>query len=375
MPGKVTIQSIALTAFRNYAAASLSFDGRHVVLTGDNGAGKTNLLEAVSFLSPGRGLRRAVYADAAKQGLEQGFSIFTRLDGMDGEVEIGTGIAPGESGSRKVRINGTEAKSSDELLDHLRVLWLTPAMDGLFTGPASDRRRFLDRLVLSLDPAHGRRAADFEKAMKMRNKLLEERRHDGTWLSGIEQQMAGLGVAMAMARREMLGLLTRLAGAGAAVGAFPTAGLALSGFFDDAGDAAAIDLEDRYRAMLEETRYRDQAAGRTLDGPHRSDLIVTHAGKDMDAARCSTGEQKALLTGLILAHARLTANMTGFAPILLLDEIAAHFDQSRREALFDLIDELGGQAFMTGTDRHLFEALGERAQYFSVSNGDVEVEN
>jgi DNA replication and repair protein RecF len=375
MPGKVTIQSIALTAFRNYAAASLSFDGRHVVLTGDNGAGKTNLLEAVSFLSPGRGLRRAVYADAAKQGLEQGFSIFTRLDGMDGEVEIGTGIAPGESGSRKVRINGTEAKSSDELLDHLRVLWLTPAMDGLFTGPASDRRRFLDRLVLSLDPAHGRRAADFEKAMKMRNKLLEERRHDGTWLSGIEQQMAGLGVAMAMARREMLGLLTRLAGAGAAVGAFPTAGLALSGFLDDAGDAAAIDLEDRYRAMLEETRYRDQAAGRTLDGPHRSDLIVTHAGKDMDAARCSTGEQKALLTGLILAHARLTANMTGFAPILLLDEIAAHFDQSRREALFDLIDELGGQAFMTGTDRHLFEAMGARAQYFSVSNGDVEVEN
>lgn len=375
MPGKVTIERITLTAFRNYAAVSLAFDGRHVALTGDNGAGKTNLLEAISFLSPGRGLRRAVYADAARQGMDQGFSIFARLDGMEGEVEAGTGIGPGEAGSRKVRINGTEAKSADELLDHLRVLWLTPAMDGLFTGPASDRRRFLDRLVLSLDPAHGRRAADFEKAMKMRNRLLEERRHDGTWLSGIEQQMASLGVAMAMARAEMLGLLTRLGERGTSAGAFPAVGLALSGFLDDAEGAAAIDLEDRYREMLEESRYRDQAAGRTLDGPHRTDLLVTHLGKDMDAARCSTGEQKALLTGLVLAHARLTANMTGFAPILLLDEIAAHFDQSRREALFDLIDDLGGQAFMTGTDRHLFDALGGRAQYFSVSNGDVEIEN
>jgi len=371
MPGKVTIQSIALTTFRNYAAASLAFDGRHVVLTGDNGSGKTNLLEALSFLSPGRGLRRAVYADAAKQGMDRGFSIFTRLDGMDGEVEIGTGISANEVGARKVRINGTEVKSSDELLDHLRVLWLTPAMDGLFTGPASDRRRFLDRLVLSLDPAHGRRAADFEKAMKMRNKLLEERRHDGTWLSGIEQQMAGLGVAMAMARSEMLGLLARLGGHGGTVGAFPVAGLALTGFLDDAEGSAAIDLEDRYRAMLEDARYRDQAAGRTLDGPHRTDLIVMHAAKNMDAARCSTGEQKALLTGLILAHARLTANLTGFAPILLLDEIAAHFDQARREALFDLIDDLGGQAFMTGTDNHLFDALGARAQYYTVSHGDV----
>jgi len=375
MPGKVTIQSITLTTFRNYAETSLAFDGRHVVLTGDNGSGKTNLLEALSFLSPGRGLRRAVYADAAKEGVDRGFSIFTRLDGMDGEVEIGTGISANEAGARKVRINGTETKSSDELLDHLRVLWLTPAMDGLFTGPASDRRRFLDRLVLSLDPAHGRRAADFEKAMKMRNKLLEERRHDGTWLSGIEQQMAGLGVAMAMARSEMLGLLTRLGGHGGAAGAFPVAGLALTGFLDDAEGSAAIDLEDRYRGMLEDARYRDQGAGRTLDGPHRTDLIVTHTAKNMDAARCSTGEQKALLTGLILAHARLTANMTGFAPILLLDEIAAHFDQARREALFDLIDDLGGQAFMTGTDSHLFDALGARAQHFTVSHGDVETKN
>ena len=372
MPGKVTVHSLALTTFRNYAEATMAFDGRHVVLTGDNGSGKTNLLEALSFLSPGRGLRRAVYADAARQGADRGFSVFARLDGMDGSVEIGTGVTAGETGARKVRINGTEAKSADELLDHLRVLWLTPAMDGLFTGPASDRRRFLDRLVLSLDPSHGRRAADFEKAMKMRNRLLEERRHDATWLSGIEGQMASLGVAMALARSELLGLLARLGDQGATAGAFPAAGLELTGFLDGSEGAAAIDLEDRYRGMLEEARYRDQAAGRTLDGPHRSDLRVSHRPKQMEAARCSTGEQKALLTGLILAHARLTANMTGFAPILLLDEIAAHFDQSRREALFDLIDDLGGQAFMTGTDSHLFDALGDRAQYFTVSNGDVE---
>jgi DNA replication and repair protein RecF len=319
-------------------------------------------------------LRRAVYADVGQQGADNGFTVFAEVDGIDGPVEIGTGLAPGDIASRRVRINGTDAKTADELLDHLRILWLTPAMDGLFTGPAADRRRFLDRLVLSLDPAHGRRAADFERAMKMRNKLLEEGRYDQDWMTGIEKQMAGLGVAMAIARSELLSLLTRLGDRGDVGAAFPAADLALSGFLDDAAGQPALDLEDRYAGMLEEGRYRDQAAGRTLDGPHRADLIVTHRQKAIEAALCSTGEQKALLTGLVLSHAQLTANMTGAAPILLLDEIGAHFDALRRAALFDLIGHIGGQAFMTGTDPHLFESLGDRAQAFTVAHGTIAAE-
>ncbi len=372
MAQKTSLSRLKLTDFRNYAEASLKLDGRHVVLTGENGAGKTNLLEAVSFLSPGRGLRRAVLTDIPRVGSDGRFTIFADLDGMEGEVAIGTGIEPGENEtvSRKLRLNGTPAKSTEELSDHLAVLWLTPAMDGLFTGSSSDRRRFLDRLVLSLDPAHGRRAGDFERAMRSRNKLLSEGRFDPAWLSAIEAQMAGLGIAMAAARHEMLGLLRTLS-AGTGETPFPTPVLALEGFMDGGMDRPAADLEDDYLEMLRIGRGRDAAAGRTLDGPHRSDLLVRHREKDMEAERCSTGEQKALLIGLILAHARLTADMTGFAPILLLDEIAAHLDEGRRAALFDLVHGLGGQSFMTGTDRHMFSALAERAQFFTVSHGGV----
>jgi len=374
MSEKVTVSRLSLTAFRNYPSAALAFDGRHVVLTGENGAGKTNLLEALSFLSPGRGLRRAVYADVSRQGGEDGFSIFAEVDGMDGEVQIGTGVNT-DSPARRVRINGTDAKSSDELLDHLRVLWLTPTMDGLFTGPAADRRRFIDRLVLSLDPSHGRRAADFERSMKMRNKLLDEGRYDPQWMSSIERQMAGLGVAIVLARAELVALIARLGERGDVGSGFPDATLSIEGFLDGYLAEPALDLEDRYADMLEAGRYRDQAAGRTLEGPHRSDLMVAHRAKAIDAALCSTGEQKALLTGLVLSHAQLTATMTGSAPILLLDEIGAHFDGFRRAALFDLIDHIGAQAFMTGTDNHLFEALGDRAQYFEVSQARITTES
>ncbi|MBB3290733.1 MULTISPECIES: DNA replication/repair protein RecF [unclassified Rhizobium] len=372
MPNKVSISRLKLTDFRNYAAAALTLDGRHVVLTGDNGAGKTNLMEAVSLLSPGRGLRRAAYADVTRVNAPGGFSIFAELEGMDGSVEIGTGIdTMDESTARRLRINSTPAKTVDELTDHLRVLWLTPAMDGLFTGGSSERRRFLDRLVLSLDPAHGRRASDFERAMRSRNKLLSENRFDPSWLAGIEEQMASLGIAMAIARQEMLGLLSRLIAETRETTPFPSAALELSGFLDGQFDRPAVDLEDAYADMLRERRYRDAAAGRTLDGPHRADLLVRHCEKDMEAERCSTGEQKALLVGLILAHARLVGNLTGYAPILLLDEIAAHLDEGRRAALFDLIDGLGGQAFMTGTDKSMFSALGERAQFFTVAHGGI----
>ena len=232
MPHKVFLTRLKLGDFRNYAALSLDLDARHVVLTGENGAGKTNLMEAVSFLSPGRGLRRAAYGDVARVG-EAGFSVFAELDGMEGSVEIGTGTAGAEEGqSRRLRLNGTSAKTIDELLDHLRVLWLTPAMDGLFTGGSGDRRRFLDRLVLSLDPQHGRRAADFERAMRSRNRLLSEGRADPVWLTGIERQMAELGISMALARQEMLGLLAGLVDQNHEGGVFPAADLALSGFLD-----------------------------------------------------------------------------------------------------------------------------------------------
>ncbi|PVE53867.1 DNA replication/repair protein RecF [Rhizobium rhizogenes] len=373
MTAKVFLSRLKLTDFRNYAEVSLRLDERHVVLTGDNGSGKTNLLEAISFLSPGRGLRRAVLSDVTRVGAEEtGFSIFADLSGMDGEVAIGTGIdGDGDTPSRRLRLNGTSVKSVDELTDHLRVLWLTPSMDGLFTGSSSDRRRFLDRLVLSLDPSHGRRASDFEKAMRQRNRLLSDGRLDPVWLDGIEKQMAELGIAMAVARHEMLGLLRALIESRSGDTSFPKATLTLSGFLDDQYHRPAVDLEDEYFATLRESRYRDAGAGRTLEGPHRADLFVRHAEKDMDAARCSTGEQKALLVGLVLAHAQLTANMTGYAPILLLDEIAAHLDEGRRAALFDLIHALGGQSFMTGTDASMFAALQERAQFFTVSHGSV----
>jgi DNA replication and repair protein RecF len=372
MAQKTSLSRLKLTDFRNYAEAALPLDGRHVVLTGENGAGKTNLLEAVSFLSPGRGLRRAVLSDVTRVGAAGGFTIFADIDGMDGEVSIGTGIEPGEGESvaRKLRINGTPARSTEELSDHLSVLWLTPAMDGLFTGGSSDRRRFLDRLVLSLDPAHGRRASDFERAMRSRNRLLSEGRFDPSWLSAIEAQMAGLGIAMAAARQEMLGLLRTLS-ANSGETPFPTPVLTLEGFMDGAMDRPAADLEEDYLDMLRNGRGRDAAAGRTLDGPHRSDLLVRHREKDMEAERCSTGEQKALLIGLVLAHARLTADMTGYAPVLLLDEIAAHLDEGRRAALFDLVHGLGGQSFMTGTDRSMFSALADRAQFLTVAHGGI----
>ncbi|TPP09470.1 DNA replication/repair protein RecF [Rhizobium glycinendophyticum] len=375
MTQKTFIQRLKLTDFRNYTQAGLVLDGRHVVLVGKNGAGKTNFMEAISLLSPGRGLRRAVLSDMPRIGATDSFTIFAAVEGMNGEADIGTGTETTEDGNlvRRLRINGSPAKSVDDLTDHLRILWLTPAMDGLFTGPSAERRRFLDRLVLSLDPAHGRRANDFERAMRSRNRLLSEGRFDPSWLSGIEQQMAALGVAMAAARREMLGLLAGLIEADRQTSPFPSAELSLTGFLDELGELPAFELEERYIEVLAQSRHRDAAAGRTLEGPHRADLTVRHIEKNMDAERCSTGEQKALLIGLILAHARLVATMTGFAPILLLDEIAAHLDEGRRAALFDRIDALGGQAFMTGTDVAMFSALGDRAQIVTVEDGSLDV--
>lgn len=372
---QVHITRLTLTNFRNYAALSVELRPGAVVLTGDNGAGKTNLLEAVSLLTPGRGLRRAPYAEVTREGGDGGFALHARLDGPAGPVEIGIGVLGGEAGEngRRVRINGAPARSAEDMLEWLRVVWLTPAMDSLFTGPAGDRRRFLDRLVLAIDAGHGQRAIDYEKAMRGRNRLLAEGSRDGAWFDAIETQMAETGTAIAAARAELVRLLAAMIARLPGDSPFPQAEIGLAGELEAAvGAMPAVDAEERFRRALAAGRERDRAAGRTLEGPHRSDLVVRHRPKAMPAELCSTGEQKALLVGLVLSHARLTGEMSGLAPILLLDEIAAHLDAGRRAALFSILEELNCQAFMTGTDTALFSSLAGRAQFLTVDHGTVQ---
>ncbi len=377
----VFLSRLVVTHFRSYERAALSLDHRPVVLTGPNGAGKTNLLEAISLLSPGRGLRGAPFTELGYRApgeseARHGWAVAATLQRDGDETAIGTGQEPtlGEAPRvRTVRIDGETQSSAGALADHVRVLWLTPAQDRLFMDGASGRRRFLDRLVMGFDPSHGTRANAFEKALRERNRLLAEDVRDAMWYAAIEEQMAEYGVAMAAARMETI---ARLKGAIAAMpdSAFPKAVLALEGELEAAlgRGEAATDVEDIYRAQLAETRARDRGAGRTLSGPHRSDLLVRHAPKDMEAKACSTGEQKALLLGLILANARLLARVAGATPLLLLDEVAAHLDQDRRAALFDELCGMGLQAWMTGTDTALFQALGERAQGFLVRDNHAE---
>jgi len=376
-PAQVHIAKLTLSNFRNYASLSLGLQPGAVVLTGENGAGKTNLLEAISFLSPGRGLRRATLEEAMRIGSRDGFAVHAEVEGPYGSCRIGTGTAgtaaEGSESGRRVRIDGEPQRSAEAMLDWLRVIWLTPAMDALFTGASADRRRFLDRLVLAIDPAHGRRAADYEKAMRSRNRLFADDVRDDAWFDAIEMQMAETGVAIAAARAEMLRLLAAMIERLPAGSPFPKALLALEGTVDEAiARNPAVEVEEDFRTRLREERPRDRAAGRALEGPHRSELLVRHAPKDMPAESCSTGEQKALLVGLVLAHARLTAELSGMAPILLLDEISAHFDADRRAALFDILEDLNCQAFMTGTERALFSSLEGRAQFLAVSGGAIQ---
>lgn len=372
----VYLTKLKLDSFRNYEKLSIELDQRHVVLTGNNGAGKTNLLEAVSFLSPGKGLRRANYSSVARSGTTGAWSVFAQIEGASGPVSIGTGLqetALGVDNKRKIRINNMPINTSEELLDHLRITWLVPAMDGLFTGPATDRRRYLDRLVLAIDPAHGRRVTNFDKSMRARNKILADEMPDASWLDAVEIQMAEHGVAIASARVELISLLSTLIIRNNDPNSpFPDALVGLNGTLETlVGEIAASDLETEYANILRDGRRLDAAARRTLQGPHRTDLVVHHQPKSMAAALCSTGEQKALLVGMMLAHARLAGELHGFSPILLLDEVAAHLDAKRRAALFDMIDELGCQAWMSGTDKELFDALGKRANHMLVDEGIV----
>ena len=373
------IRRLTLSNFRSYHAAQIELgQAGPVVLTGANGAGKTNLIEAISLLAPGRGLRRATTEELAFSEGDGAWAVSAETEGMLGLATLGTGIDPpvGEdSGStRKCRIDRESVGSAAALADHLRVVWLVPAMDPLFNGPASERRRFLDRLVLAVDAQHSSRVAALERSLRSRNRLLEDAHSDSHWLDAIEHETAEVAVAVAAARAETV---DRLAGALAAARSsapeFPRAEIALDGWMEKLlPDHKAIEVEDRYRALLKANRARDAAAGRTLDGPHLSDLAVTHAGKGIAASDASTGEQKALLIRLLLAHAGLIKEMTGFAPLLLLDEIVAHLDPARRAALYDALANLGAQVWMTGADPAAFGDIVGRAQVFEVRGGMVQ---
>jgi DNA replication and repair protein RecF len=381
----VFLSRLSLTDFRSYRDAVMAVGPGLVVLTGENGAGKTNILEAVSLFSPGRGLRGAALSEMARTGGAGGFAVAARLQPLlllpegnrgagrypgsagdmpdtaaplEGSTDVGTGTAPAAPERRQVRINGAPT-SATSLGEWLSILWLTPAMDRLFQEGASGRRRFLDRLVLALVPGHAVHAARYEAAMRARNKLLaEDGPHDEAWLGALEARMAEHGAALAEARRATVtALAERLAEA--PQGPFARAELSLYGN-DETAELA-----------LARARARDAAAGRALAGPHRADLEVTHLGKEQPAARCSTGEQKALLLSIVLAHADLVATRTERRPILLLDEIAAHLDPSRRAALFDRLAHAGGQVWMTGTEAALFAGVGAEAGRFEVRDGVV----
>lgn len=367
-PRRVT--RLALTDFRSYQALDLALDAPVVAFVGENGAGKTNLLEALSLFTPGRGLRRAPFSDMARAGGGGGFAVSATLDASTGDARLGTGLEPAAS-ARKCRIDGAPVSSPAAFAEYVRVVWLTPALDGLFTGAAGDRRRFLDRMVLAIDPAHGTRTNAFERALASRNRVLQEQPSDSRWLDSIEQEVAELAVAVAAARLDAVARLSALIEAGHdRASPFPAARCALEGAMErDLASMPAIDVEDRFRRLLRESRARDRAAGRALNGPQTSDLVVHHADKGIPAARSSTGEQKALLIGLVLAHARLVARMSAIAPLVLLDEVAAHLDPRRREALFAALAGIGSQVFMTGADPALFADLPAAALTCVVTPG------
>jgi DNA replication and repair protein RecF len=373
------VERLQLSNFRNYRSISLNMGQGPVVLTGANGSGKTNLLEAVSLLTSGQGLRRAPYPELSRIGAS-GWAVAARLNTSTGPVDIGTGSAEatgsGRGTGRVVRIGGETHSGSGVLSEYVDIVWLIPAMDGLFTGPASDRRRFLDRLISGLHPSYRSLLGQFERAMQQRNRLLGDDVREGARFEAFERIMAEAGVAIAAVRAAAVAELAAAVAArrDAGVGSlFPWAELALVGTLETAlATRPAIEVEDDYCAALGRERERDRAAGRTLEGPHRSDLAVGHGPKELPAKVCSTGEQKALLIGLLLAHCDAIAErQAGAAPILILDEITAHLDPPRRAALFEEIVAMGNQAWMSGTDPDAFGALSERGQFFRVEEGCI----
>lgn len=371
-PATPVVERLVLADFRSYPSLDLSVGGRLVALAGENGAGKTNILEALSLFSPGRGLRRAELAEMARTGGPGVFSVSVRLS--DGH-RLGTGTERTETDSfaRRCRIDAAAVSSPAAFSEMMRIVWLTPAFDGLFTGPAGDRRRFLDRLVLAVDSTHGARVNALERALRSRNRLLEDERSDPAWLDAVEREVAETGVAVAAARRETVERLAAIVAAGRDEGSpFPWADISLAGpLEDELARGPAVDVEDLYRGWLRAGRGRDRAAGRTLLGPQASDLAVRHGPKGVPAEHASTGEQKALLVGLVLAHARLVAAMTGLSPLILLDEVAAHLDPRRRAALFERLAGLAGQVWMTSADPGAFAALPADGIRLEVTPGRI----
>jgi len=379
----VWLQSLCLTQFRSYQTLELALDERPVILTGPNGAGKTNLLEAVSMLSPGRGLRGAdLKALATTSGTTDLIAVapflWTVLADLSvaGEAHrIGTGAELNANGNcrRQLKVDGESCETISTLGRFLRLVWLTPTHDRLFVDGKSERRRFLDRLVLSHDPEHASRVNAYERAQRERQKLLKDGHRDAGWFEALESAMAEHGVAIAAARVELVDRLRQTIAA-RSPSPFPKAALKLDGRIE-AGfceGQSATDLEDAFVLELARGRQRDAEAGRALNGPHRTDLVARHIEKDMPAHLCSTGEQKALLIGIFLANAELLRQQEmSAAPLLLLDEVAAHLDDARRQALFDEICTLGCQTWMTGTDQSLFESMGARAQNFVVEDSRV----
>lgn len=372
----LAITRLTLTDFRNYAGLRLETHARLVALTGANGAGKTNILESISLLAPGRGLRGAAFEELARQGGPPAWAIAAEVETPSGPVSLGTGWSgqseAGDGGGRLVVIDGAAQKGSGALGEYMRLLWLTPAQDRLFAGPASDRRRFLDRMVAAFDPEHASRILVFEKVMRERNLLLEESRPDTGWLSSLEAHMAEAAIAIAAARLVGLEALQAHIGQARAESSFPWAEVAISGEIEALlGQKPAVQVEDEYRRILSDSRGLDRAAGRTLRGPHRSDLEVVHGARRMAAGQCSTGEQKALLIGLVLAQARAVKASAGVPPILLLDEVAAHLDRARRRSLLEALAALGSQSWMTGTDAQLFDGMDATGAIFHVEDGQV----
>src|SRR5215213_5568747 len=370
------IRRLALTNFRSYRALSVELGAEPVVLVGANGAGKTNLIEAISFLTPGRGLRRATLEEIAFSEGDGSWAVSAEVEGALGLATLGTGIAASMEDmppQRACRIDREPVSSVAAFADHIRVIWLTPAMDRLFNEPASERRRFLDRLVLAVDAQHSGRVSALERSLRSRNRLLENPRPDLHWLDAVEHETAELAVAVAALRAETVRRLqAALVQRTAFPEGFPAAEIALQGWMEQAlADQPAVEVEDRYRRQLKENRMRDAQAGRTLDGPHLSDLVVSYAGKNVPAADASTGEQKALLIGLVLAHAGLVGEMTGFAPVLLLDEVVAHLDPNRRNALYEALSNLGSQVWMTGADPAAFAEIAPRGQIFEITSGQI----